>query len=168
MNLRQQIEVAFAHRQPPVRVVEFVGEPTPEQGDAQWFSGRDWHELTRQDWETHPDAVYAFTPEAFLYYLPSVLVETLESGGQWLQVADSVIGFLNRSPTVEYWDSFFCKRFVGLSNSEYEVLESWLLSLSGDGTVWSEDVLSRAYETVELLKRETERLRQSINARAPR
>ncbi|MDR2880420.1 MAG: hypothetical protein LBV29_00760 [Azoarcus sp.] len=165
MNLRQQIEVAFAHRQSPVCVVEFAGEPTPEQNDALWFTRKDWHHLNRQDWERHPDAIYAFTPEAFLYYVPSILTVTLESNGQWLQVADSLIGFLNRTPTVEYWDSFFCERFVGLSNPEYEALQAWLLSLSGNGVAWCEDALSRAYETVDLLKRETERLQRFVNAR---
>jgi hypothetical protein len=45
-------------------------------------------------------------------------------------------------------------------NEEYEVIKEWLLSLSGSDVGRSgEDGLTRAYETVELLRQETNRIR---------
>nr|WP_297384919.1 hypothetical protein [uncultured Roseateles sp.] len=161
MNMQQQIDEAFAHRAQPTRLIESGTSTTPEQSDALWF-GRDWRSITRRDWELHPDALFAFTPEALAYYLPSVLATTLDSEGQWLQVADSLIGALDRSPRVEFWDAFLSKRLVGLKPAEYEVLQAWLLSLSGLNDAWEEDTLTRAYETVELLKQETERVRRLV------
>lgn len=162
MNMQQQIDEAFAHRAQPTRLIESGTSTTPEQSDALWFEGRDWRSVTRRDWELHPDALFAFTPEALAYYLPSVLATTLDSEGQWLQVADALIGALDRSPRVEFWDAFLSKRLVGLKPAEYEVLQAWLLSLSGLNDAWEEDALTRAYETVELLKQETERVRRLV------
>ncbi|MBW8760704.1 MAG: hypothetical protein JF586_24250 [Burkholderiales bacterium] len=162
MNVRQQIDEAFAHRARPTRLVDGGTSTSPERMDALWFEGRDWRSIVRADWESHPDALFAFTPEALAYYLPSILATTMDSEGQWLQVADSLIGALDRSPRVEFWDAFLSKRFVGLKPAEYEVLQAWLLSLSGLNDAWEEDTLTRAYETVELLKQETERVRRLV------
>jgi len=162
MNVQQQIDEAFAHRVRPTKLIGGGTPTTPEQADALWFEGRDWRSITRADWESHPDALFTFAPEALAYYLPSLLKTTMDSEGQWLQAADSLIGALDRSPRVEFWDAFLSKRMVGLKPAEYEAIQAWLLSLSGLNEAWEEDALTRAYETVELLQQETERVRRLI------
>jgi hypothetical protein len=75
--------------------------------------------------------------------------------------ADSIISSLDRSPTVAYWDENLTRRFLGLTNEEYDVLREWLLSFSGSNDVhYGEDALMRAYETVDLFQRETDRIRR--------
>jgi hypothetical protein len=167
MNLKNRIEKAFEHRPIPDRVVGVKSGLTPDMMDAIWFTGRDWRDLTQQHWELHRDAIYHFTPEAFAYYLPSIT--SLTADGQCdLVVADGIISCLDRTPTMAYWDEFLTSRFLGLTDEEYEVLKAWLLSLSGHGDSRIEDQLARAYETVELLQRETNRLRHEGSTQTDR
>jgi hypothetical protein len=139
-------------------VVEPRVPVTPEQQDALWFAGRDWRDVHWQDWQKRPDAFYAFLPNAFGYYLPSILLSTLDAPGQ-LQVEEALLGILDRSPEVYNWDEFTTTRLLGLASEEHEVLKSWILSKSGLPHVQNEDRLTRAYETAELLARETAKVR---------
>ena len=159
MTLRDNVEQAFAHRQRPSKVIEPRSPVTPEQRDSLWFAGRDWREIGWQDWEGHSDAFYAFVPEAFIYYLPSILVGAMTAPGGQLLAADAFLGVLNRSSEVYHWDAFITTRLLGLEPDEYEVIKAWVLSLSGLPHMPDEDGLTRAYETVDLLARETARLR---------
>ena len=159
MTLLEQIEHVFADRLMPSHLVEEREPATPEQRDALFFSGRDWREITWQDWEKHPDAFFAFVPEAFIYYLPSIIRVAVKNPGQWLGAVDALLRVLDRSPNSYHWDNFIEKRFVGLRTEEYEVIKDWILSLSGTNVFADEDTLSRCYETTELLQNETKRVR---------
>jgi hypothetical protein len=101
-------------------------------------------------------ALSAFVPEAFRYYLPSVLTLTI-GGLKGLIAAESLISILDRMPVPHYWDNFLTSRLLGLEPKEYEAIRQWLLSLSGTEDGHLEDQLVRAYETVDLLEAETER-----------
>jgi hypothetical protein len=160
----EQIDLAFKKRLRPIRLIDAHEPATPEQIDALWFSGRDWHDVTWNDWESHPDAFYAFIPEAFIYYLPSILSVTAKNPGKWLGAADALLGILNRSPEAYHWDGFIEKRLVGLESEEYEAMKAWVISLSGTNIFGDEDALARSYETVDLLKLETERVRQLVRS----
>lgn len=159
MILLEQIEHVFADRIVPKHLVEEREPVTPEQRDALFFSGKDWREVSWQDWEQHPDAFFAFVPEAFIYYLPSIIRVAVINPGQWLGVVDALLRVLDRSPNPYHWDNFIEKRFVGLRTEEYEVIKDWILSLSGTNIFADEDTLSRCYETTELLQNETKRVR---------
>ena len=164
MTLRDQIELAFTHRQEPSKPVEARMPVTPEQSDALWFSGRHWRDVGWQDWQGHPDAFYAFVPEAFVFYLPSVLIAALMAPEGQLQAADALLGILDRAPDVYHWDAFITQRMLGLEPAEYEATKAWVLSRSGMPGSQDEDSLIRAYETVDLLARETARLRNHLKA----
>lgn len=116
-------------------------------------------EIYWEDWDSHPDAFYAFVPEAFIYYLPSILASTVKQPESWLQSADALLGILDRSAEVDHWDAFITTRLLGLKAPEYEVIKAWLLSISSRTDLVDEDSLMRAYETVDLLQRETAKLR---------
>lgn len=163
MTLRADIEQAFAARQRPSNLVEQRSPVTAEQHDALWFAGRDWREIGWRDWEEHSGAFYAFVPEAFIYYLPSILLGAMDAPGSQLQAADALLGVLDRSPVVYHWDAFITKRLLGLEPNEYEAMKAWVLSLSGLAEFLDEDSLTRAYETVDLLAHETTRLRGLLN-----
>ena len=159
MNLVDKIEAAFGHRVIPKQVVSLRGIITSEQRDALWFSGRDWRSLSERDWHDHGDAIFALTSEAFVFYLASIL--SLTSGGRCqLAPADAIIQCLDRSPNPAYRDDFLTTRFICLKDKECQVLKEWLLSLAGHTYVDAENASARAYETIDLLQRETARLRK--------
>ncbi len=162
MNLRSQIDAAFASRPRPSNLVEPRLPITPEQRDALSFAGRHWREIGWQDWVRHPDAFYAFVPEAFIFYLPSLLLGALDAPQGQLLAADALIGVLDRSPEPYHWDAFMTARLIGLELPEYEAMKAWVLSRSGAAGTHDEDSLMRAYETLDLLAREGAKLRQLL------
>jgi len=163
MTIKAQAEKAFGRRHVPKNLVERRSPVTPEQRDAMWFAGKKWQEITREDWEIHADAFFAFLPEAFVYYLPSIVVLSAEMPTQPMLVAGSLLRVLDRDPEVYHWDAFIQPRLVGLEHPEYEVLKAWVLAFSNTGVYGSEDTIVRAYETVELLQKETQRVRALVN-----
>ena len=163
-----KIEKAFARRTMPAEVIE------PEQyiqfdsdvEDALWFAGKDWHNLIWQDWKEHSCAITFLSRNAFAYYLPSVIFLSLQNPQDCLDAADQVIHDLDISPIVENWTHGVIHHYLGLYPEEYELLKEWLLlicgfpgyqgvgiSASGPG-----ELLGRAFDTVDLLQKETERL----------
>ena len=166
-NLSARIERAFAHRGVPDEVVDAKAylQMDSDVEEALWFAGRDWHSITWDDWQKHPVAITFLGNQAFRYYLPSVLILSLQRAEEWLNAAESLIWELDRSPSTEGWDDYFADRFLGLTSTELDVLKEWLLQLceyatykgvrlsaSGPG-----DVFGRAFETVNLLQEELQR-----------
>jgi hypothetical protein len=162
-----EIEHAFSSRSKPaqVRLADEVIQLDSDVQDALWFSGRDWHELTWQCWQQHSSAIFFFDPEAFAYYLPSVLLLSVQNPRESLSAADSLINELDRSPDTDAWTEAFASRFLGLSPAELNVLKEWLLQMceytpyrrwgiaaSGPG-----DSFGRAFETLDVLQKEVER-----------
>ena len=167
MTLAEKIERVFSHRPKPaqVRLDDGVIQLDFEVEEALWFSGRDWRELTWQDWQEHSSAIYFFDPEAFAYYLPSVLVLSAHNPSVSLFAADSLINELDQSPDTEGWKLGLASRFLVLNSAELAVLKEWLLQVceyvpykrwgiagSGPG-----DTFGRAFDTVDLLQKEVER-----------
>lgn len=160
MTLVDRIESAFAHRKRPTAIAAASSPVTSEDEDALWFVGRDWRDVTLEDWRKYSDAYFRFTPDAFRYFLPSILRESAKDSGCSFLAADYLVNELDRSPDVNLWNASFLKRFFGLEPEEYSSLREWLLHMSASGSDFREDALTRAYETVELLHRETEKVRR--------
>jgi hypothetical protein len=168
MELTEKIEEVFASRPKPsqVRLGDGVLQLDSDVEEALWFSGRDWHELTWQDWQEHGSAIYFFDSEAFAYYLPSLLLCSAQHPSEWLAAADALIGDLDRSPDPTGWTDL-TSRFLELSSKELDVLKEWLLQVCEYGPYkgWGiaasgpGDTFGRAYETVDLLQKEAERRR---------
>jgi hypothetical protein len=160
LNLHKQTEKAFSERSIPTTLVEIKTPVSPEQKDALWFRGQDWKAITWEDWDGHPDAIYTFTPEAFAYYLPSIICLSIQFPDKWFFPVDSLLRVLDRSPVVEYWDSFIVTRLIGLKQEEYQVLKEWILWLSENTPAGLEVDFDRAFDTVDLLENETNRVRK--------
>jgi hypothetical protein len=168
MILDEKIERVFSFRPKPaqVRLADEVIQLDDDVEDALWFSGRDWHEITWQDWQQHSSAIYFFDPEAFFYYLPSVLTLSARNPSDSLNAADSLIYMLDCSPDPEGWPEGM-HRFLELNPTELDVLKEWLLQLceyapyKGWGITGSGpgDRFGRAFDTLDLLQREVERRR---------
>jgi hypothetical protein len=69
MKLTDKIKRAFFSRIKPaqVRLHDGVLQLDSDAEEALWFSGRDWHQLTWQDWQEHSSAIFFFDPDAFAY-----------------------------------------------------------------------------------------------------
>lgn len=169
MTLADKIKRVFSHRLKPaqVRLADEVTQLDFEVEEALWFSGRDRHELTLQDWQEHSSGILFFDAEAFAYYLPSLMLISAQNPNEWLQSADLLINELDCSPDPEGWTEGLKRRFLGLNPAELDVLKEWLLQLceydtykgwgiaaSGPG-----DAFGRAFDTIDLLKREVEQRR---------
>ena len=169
MKLPERIERVFAHRVMPDVVVDMTSpfHIDSDVEEALWFTGRDWQSITRDDWQKHPVAFTFFSKEALGYYLPSILLLSLQSPQQALDPAESLIWELDRSPSTEGWTDNFANRFLGLTSTELDVLKEWLLQVceyapykgwgiaaSGPG-----DTFGRAFNRVDLLQKEVERRR---------
>jgi hypothetical protein len=160
MTLLDRIERAFGHRVKPLTVVEPNRMILCDEEDALWFEGRDWRDISREDWESLFGAFAAFQADAFRYYLPSILSISARNPDDCMIVAEFLLQILDRSPTVDWWDSFLTTRLLGLEDQEYETIKDWILFWSRPGHSMREDILARAYETVELLRLETDKRRR--------
>src|SRR5258708_36180345 len=124
-NSTDKIGYVFCSRTKPAQVslAEAVFQLDFEVEEALWFSGRDWHEITWQDWQEHSSAIYFFDPEAFAYYLPSVLLLSAQHSSEALRAAHSVLSVLDCSPEPEGWTEGFASGFLGLNRAKLAVLK---------------------------------------------
>ena len=161
MKLPETIEQVFSSRAKPdhVRLADGVLQLDFEVEEALWFSGRDWHEITWQDWRQHSSAIYFFDAEAFAYYLPSLLLLSAQNRNEWLEPAQSLITALDQSPNAEAWTDSFVSRFLELNLAELDMLKQWLLEVceyvpyrrSGIAASGPGDTFGRAFDTLDLL-----------------
>lgn len=152
MEILDEISEAFSQRSLPAQVIPSEAADTEEYTDAEFFRGRHWESVTCSEWESHPAAVFGFSPEAFCYFLPSVFVAGIRENRPELLVNSSLVMTLDRSNAPSSWDNFFVKRWPTLSGGECRVVQSWLLWLADVVPPVVEDQsLSRAFDTIELL-----------------
>jgi hypothetical protein len=167
MNLQEKIEKAFEDRRMPDEVVEMEGllQIDSDVEDALWFKGRNWREVTSRDWQQYNCGLNFMSPDAYLYYLQSLLILTIKNPNDYPDLAiSSFINQLDRSPGTENWDGALTDRFLGLSNAEYEAIEEWLLYASenlhdlfwGIAASGPGDGFGRAFDTIAALQRETQ------------
>lgn len=161
-SLIRELQREFPTSGAPATLVEGHGPITPEQADALHFRGKAWHEIKLEEWEAYPDAFYSFAPSAFQYYLPSILALSADTPSTKLLPAYALIGILDREPNPLTWDTFLTKRLIGLHVRQYELIQAWIISLSGGKATFSEDALTRAYETIDLLKEQSTPFREMM------
>ncbi|NJS36729.1 MAG: hypothetical protein HC765_10460 [Brachymonas sp.] len=162
MKLVNLLESAFGHRGLPVELTR-GNRHDPDAVDAWAFAGLRWQDVTRAHWSKHSAAFYSFEPQAFAYFLPSILALGADATQPFMP-RDSLIMVLDRSPTVEYWDAFILAHLVGLQMAEYDALKQWLLILSEstDGVV-EQSSIDRSFDTIDLLQVETQKVRSLVS-----
>src|ERR1700743_553040 len=99
MDLTEKIERVFGWRQIPTQVLDpnAYARPDSDVEDALWFTGRDWHDITRMDWEEHFSGMTYLWGDVFAYYLPSLLILSVQCPEEALMAADELISHLDRS-----------------------------------------------------------------------
>lgn len=156
MSVLTFIEEAFGHRPHPVRVVSRGHPPTEIYADAEAFAGKDWREITCQTLDSYPDAIFGLLPEAFCYFLPGMFSAGIREARPDLLVYDSLMMMLDRGNAPASWDDFFLARWPKLTRTECEATQKWILWLSDfDPPPIEGVVLSRAYDTMDLLARQS-------------
>lgn len=136
----------------PRQVVLENSPHTSEYLEAMNFHGLSWEVMDSDFLVKNSDALYAFTPEAFCYYLPAFLVHGFEHLQSPPVYVDAILGMLDRSPNPDLWDDSFRRRWTLLQVDECRALERWILALSecSEGT-FDQSTIDRSFDTVQLL-----------------
>jgi hypothetical protein len=146
------IDDSFRRRPRPERAVSGDYSSTELHLDALAFSGMDWRELSCAALQSHTDAVFGFSPEAFCYYLPGIPSAGIRVNRPDLLVNGSLIMTLDRGTAPESWDDLFRARWPTLASAECEATQKWILWLEEFEPPPIEDAsLSRAFDTMDLL-----------------
>lgn len=169
MQLSERIAQTFGNRLKPATVTDPIDHLQLDSDieDTLWFKGREWREISREDWQKRSAALSYFSKEAFVYYLPSVMLLAIAYPCERLLPVQTLIWELDKAPNRDEWDPRFVDRFLNLSNEEYEILKEWLVEISnctayrgrrlaGAGVG---ETLGRAFDTVVLLQEEANRKR---------
>lgn len=170
MTLEEKIVRAFAHREMPSETVEMAGRVQIDSDveDGQWFAGHDWRELTCEDWRRRYCGFFFLSPQAFRYYLPSLLILTVRDPKQYPDlVIQSFLSELDRSPGSEYLDQRIMERYSELTQEEYAAIREWLLfaceripeAFWGAAAAGPGDGFGRVFDTINLLEKETAQTR---------
>lgn len=163
--LIDRIERAFGHRQTPARVIEMEGrlQIDSDIDDALWFQGRDWHDLTLEDWQRRHWGFGYLAPEGFAYFLPSVLTLTVRNPEEYPDLAaQSFLWQLDRTPAVENLDPPIYERYLEFTNDEFEAIKEWMIwacenvpnMFYGAASGGPGDGFGRAFDTLLLLQEE--------------
>jgi hypothetical protein len=150
MLSKDQIETAFQQRSRPEVITDVQVESTLRH-DAMRFENRDWRSVTVDDWNEGSDAYFGFSPDAFRYFLPSIVALSLNSLHD-LIAADQLIGSLDTSGNPEIWDEWFAARFVPLTSPELGVLLKWASFHREAADSHDELTMARVCDTIETLQ----------------
>ncbi|WP_156829853.1 hypothetical protein [Methylovulum miyakonense] len=153
-ELINSIKSAFGWRSRPAILSNSKQLSSGDKSDLLTIGNLKWEEVTCEDWEKNFDVISLFSPEAFCYYLPGVYKASIEENLANLIVVSNIIDSLDRSPTPEWWDDWFLKRWPLLTLPEYKVTQDWIWWLSSfKNSQFSDDSLMRALHTIELLSK---------------
>ncbi|MDH0863809.1 DUF6714 family protein [Mitsuaria sp. GD03876] len=146
---------AFSHRAKPGVLISSTELTEDEVAGVLAIGERDWHELTLDTLEENFDAINLMALEAFIYYLPGVMLATLKEDTRNAITAVTVASMLDRTPNPDLWDSHFLARWPQLNVKELSVVADWIVWLGGSGDfALDETSLIRALENLELLKQD--------------
>ena len=95
--------------------------------DGDWedvlsFEGMAWPDVSLRHWQVHFSAYAAFPPDAFCYYVPSIIKNAiLCDKGEFIPVSSLLIS-LDTSAAPECWDEFFSDRLTKFNGDQYRSL----------------------------------------------
>ncbi|NNE82976.1 MAG: hypothetical protein HKN28_03300 [Alphaproteobacteria bacterium] len=153
----EKIVQAFAGRTAPSVMTDSMQLSDAEYAEVRSFEGLRWQDVTFDQIQQCPDAVFWFAPEAFCYYLPGIMSAGLKEKRTDTNAYDSLIGCLNRSPEPNYWDDFFLPRWPLLTAAEVDAVAAWAQWLEiVEPDAYHTNTYERVQDTLTLLKWETE------------
>jgi hypothetical protein len=150
MKIINSIKKAFENRS-SFKVISLRQQLPEEISELKYFLNKDPYELTGESLELYFEAINWFSPDAFCYFLPGIIITSIREKSDLL-MCDSIIYMLDRSPNIEYWDDYFIERWSLLTRQECDAVQSWLLWLLDNSISYDGITIDRAFETLELLK----------------
>jgi len=153
--MHQKIASAFGHRPRPI-VVTNVDVCSSLRDDALHFEGKNWESVSANDWMRYGDAFFGFSPEAFVYYLPSILGLSLERSKELFAAADALITALDTSADPDIWPEWFSQRFGLLTADELEVLMDWSAHYLSEHSTGEGSESARVTDTLAMLELQLE------------
>ena len=152
LSVSTLVRSAFSARIRPLKATDSLELSHDEQDNLREIFQLEWQETTAADWERLADVVSWLSPKAFCYYLPGIIVATTDENCPFLLAACSVLFMLDRTPSIELWDSFFFDRGTLLNTQELEAVSEWISWLSGlEDCVLDDISLTRALLNIDLL-----------------
>lgn len=152
LSVAKKIKTAFATRRRPNNAAASSELTEDEMAALNEITALDWRETDAARWEKLAEVVSWLSPDGFCYYLPGILVSTLEERCPNLIAACSVLFMLDRTPAIEMWDEFFLERWSLLTVAELESVAEWIDWISQEEGVAIDEVsLTRALLNIDLL-----------------
>lgn len=149
--MQQQIIDAFGQRKLPSAVTN-VTVCSTLRDDALRFEGMDWRDVTANDWRENSDAYYGLSPEAFAYFLPSILTLSLDRANVPFAPAEALIASLDTSADPDIWPEWFTQRFGMLTLHEVGALKNWSLVYLAGAELDEGSEFQRVQDTLEMLE----------------
>lgn len=113
--LPKEVEGASLYREDALKAIErFIGKP--------------WMHIQLADLIESEEAFFFFTPEAYRYYLPSVMLPVLEDA-IYPEILDTILHTLVRSPNYEQWEDGFKVIWNGFTVPQLEAMELFIVHL---------------------------------------
>ncbi|HEM7809812.1 TPA: hypothetical protein U2L28_003383 [Burkholderia multivorans] len=147
-----RISECFKSRKKPDVLVGSNELTYDEIEEVNFVGAYDWSETTGDLWEKYSAVLSWFSPDAFCYYLPGVMVSSIKENEPNLIVVSNLIGMLDRTPNSDWWDDFFVARWPLLTLKECNALQEWLIWLSSaENSSFDQNSIERALGTIGLL-----------------
>jgi len=152
LRVSNLVRTSFSQRVRPVKATNSLELSSDEQENLKEIFQFSWKETSAKDWERLSDVVSWFSPEAFCYYLPGIIVASIEENCPTLTAVCNLLFMLDRTPSLELWDNFFFERWTLLNSQELEAVATWIHWLSGlQGFILDDISLTRVLLNIDLL-----------------
>jgi len=151
--LCNKVRTAFYWRKYPSRISIHSDSSASNTDDAFKIAEHYDDDIGMDVFETYGDAFFDFSDEAYNFFLPKLIISSLRSNSGINLPVSSVLLYLDRSPTPEYWDEGLLGTFGTQTDQELEAVHDWLNWLylnSNDAD--DRETLERSKITIELIR----------------
>ena len=120
------IELSFSYRKKPELSV-YGNTDKYEKDEILTIFKYEWKDITCDILKDTPDVFYLIDPDAFCYYIPSVLCSSIRENNYDLYILDCIIQMLDRDEDDNLWIDFFKDRWLNFTEEEIDSIINWFL-----------------------------------------
>ena len=153
-KLLAEISDAFSWRKRP-NLMTTSNELTKHEEDSLLkIFDLDANDISADDWENEFDILTLLSPDAFCYYLSSILRVSVKENELNLIVVFNLVTMLNRSPNEDWWELSFLERWSLLTENELDAIGNWFYwMLDFQSRSISDEMIEKTLETLQILKK---------------
>lgn len=148
MSLDDELFAVFGQLPPPTNLVGKHNIAPNDWLDIGAFEGRNWWDLCAEDWNSNMDAIFEFSPEAFVYYLPSLVHLSIINPTSNITSVGALLLFLDTYAPSQYRNEFFNDRLSRLSNEQVAIIKKWVIHLLEYPQFFKKEVLERIFDSL--------------------